>query len=136
MTGGTFWRIRTKDNADHLHQFLLKSLSEGRDMILREEETTRTTKQNNALHALLRRLAKGLNAAGHTVKHPFKPELELPWTENLCKETLMRPIITAMYDKDSTAKLSREELSEAVDVMLSRIADLTGVYVDGLEGEL
>ena len=136
MTGGTFWRIRTKENADHLHEFLLRSVSEGRDMILREEETTRTSKQNNALHALLRRLAKGLNSAGHTVKHPFKPELELPWTENLCKETLMRPIITAMYDKDSTAKLSREELSEAVDVMLSRIADLTGVYVDGLEGEL
>ena len=47
----------------------------------------------------------------------------------------MRPIITAMYDKDSTTRLSRAELSEATEVMLSRIADLTGVYVDGLEGE-
>lgn len=135
MTGGTFWRIRTKENVEHLHQFLLRSVEEGKDMLLREEETTRSSKQNNALHALLRRLAKGLNAAGHTVKHPFKPELELPWTENLCKETLMRPIITAMYDKESTARLTRAELSEATEVMLSRIADLTGVYVDGLEGE-
>ena len=135
MTGGTFWRIRTKENADMLHEFLLRQVSDGKDMLLREEETTRTTRQNNALHAVLRRLAKGLNAAGHTVKHPFKPELELPWTENLCKETLMRPIITAMYGKESTTRLSRKELSEATEVMLSRIADLTGVYVDGLEGE-
>lgn len=135
MTGGTYWRIRTKENVEHLHQFLLKSVSEGRDMLLREEETTRTGRQNNALHAVLRRLAKGLNSAGHTVKHPFKPELELPWTESLCKETLLRPIITAMYEKESTTRLSREELSEATEVMLSRVADLTGVYVDGLEGE-
>ena len=85
MTGGTFWRIRTKQNADMLHDFLLRQVSDGKDMLLREEETTRTTRQNNALHAVLRRLAKGLNVAGHTVKHPFKPELELPWTENLCK---------------------------------------------------
>ena len=135
MNNGTYWRIRTKENVEHLHEFLLRSVSEGRDMLLREEETTRTSRQNNALHGVLRRLARGLNDAGHTVKHPFKPELELPWTENLCKETLMRPIITAMYDKESTTRLSRAELSEAVEVMLSRVADLTGVYVDGLEGE-
>ena len=70
MTGGTFWRIRTKENVEHLHKFLLRSVEEGKDMLLREEETTRTSRQNNALHAVLRRLAKGLNAAGHTVKHP------------------------------------------------------------------
>ena len=55
----------------------------------------------------------------------------------MCKEVIFKPIIEAMYDKSSSpAKLTKEELSEAVDVMLSRIADLTGVYVDGLEGEL
>ena len=130
------WYIRSKDNADHLHEFLLRSLSEGRETLLEERDGSRSTRQNSALHALLRRLAGGLNDGGHTVQHPFNPEFELPWTEVLCKEVIFKPIIEAMYDKSSSTKLTKEELSEAVDVMLSRIADLTGVYVDGLEGEL
>ena len=70
------WLIRSKDNADRLHEFLLRNLSEGRETILEEKEGNRSTRQNAALHALLRRLAGGLNDGGHTVQHPFKPEYE------------------------------------------------------------
>ena len=74
MTGGTFWRIQTKHSADMLHAFLLRQLSEGKHMLLREQEMTRTTRQNAALHALLRRLAAALNDAGYDVKSSLRPQ--------------------------------------------------------------
>jgi hypothetical protein len=44
-----------------------------------------------------------------------------------CKELLLKPIIQAMYSKDSTSSLSKEEISKSMDVLLNRISELTGV---------
>jgi len=44
-----------------------------------------------------------------------------------CKELLLRPIIQAMYSKDSTSSLSKEEISRSMEVLLNRISELTGV---------
>ena len=130
------WYIRNKDNADLLHQFLLRSLSEGRETFLEERDGNRSTRQNNAMWACMRRLAAGLNEAGQEMAHPYNPELHIPWSENSVKEILLMPIIEARYDKTSTTHLTKAELSEAFDILLGRITELTGVYVAGLEGEI
>ena len=138
MTSGVFWTIETKANADALHQHLLQRLSEGRQTILTEKEYTRTLAQNNALHALLRRLAVDMNEAGYDVKTFLAEEegkVDLPWTEESCKEILVRPVIRAMYTKESTTRLTKEELSKALDVLLARVAEITGVTPVGLEGD-
>ena len=126
--------LKDRQSIDALHQHASQKLSEGRHLILTEQEGTRTLDQNSALHAVLRRLAEGLNDAGQEMAHPFNPELHIPWSEVSVKELLLRPIAIAKYDKASTTKLTRAELSEAVEILLGRIAELTGVTVDGLEG--
>ena len=139
MTSGVGWYINSKQRADALHKHLLQRLSEGRQTILTEKEYTRTLAQNNGLHALLRRLADEMNEAGYDVKHflsESESKLDLPWTEASCKELLVRPVIKAMYDKQSTTKLTKEELSKALDVLLARVAEITGVTPVGLGGEL
>lgn len=138
MTSGVGWHISSKQRADALHQHILQRLSEGRDVFLSEKEGTRTTDQNSALHALLRRLAADMNDAGYDVKTflaETKSTLDLPWTEKSCKELLVRPVIKVMYEKESTTKLTKQELSEAIDVLLARVAEITGVTPAGLEGE-
>jgi len=139
MTSGVGWYIDNKAKADALHQHILQRLSEGRHTFLSEQEGTRTLDQNSALHALLRRLAGDMNDAGYDVKTflaETKSTLELPWTEKSCKELLVRPVIKAMYTKQSTTQLTKQELSEAIDVLLARVAEITGVTPAGLEGEL
>ena len=136
MTTGMFWTIETKHNADALHQHLLQRLSEGRQTILTEKEGTRTTDVNSSLHCVLRRLSEALNDAGKEMAHPFNPEFHIPWSEVSVKELLLRPIVQAKYGKESTTKLTNAESSEAVEILLGRIAELTGVTVAGLGGEL
>ena len=138
MTSGVGWSIDSKQKADALHQHILQRLSEGRHTFLSEQEGTRTLDQNSALHALLRRLAGDMNDAGYDVKTflaETKSTLELPWTEKSCKELLVRPVIKAMYTKQSTTQLTKQELSEAIDVLLARVAEITGVTPAGLEGD-
>ena len=137
MTSGAFWVLSDKQRLDALYQHALQRLSEGRQLILSEQEGTRTLDQNAALHALLRRLARDMNDAGYDVKTfltETKSTLELPWTEKSCKELLVRPVIKAMYTKQSTTQLTKQELSEAIDVLLARVAEITGVTPAGLEG--
>ena len=134
MSNGTGWHINSEQKAKNLHEHILRKLSEGRDVFLSEKEGSRTTDQNSALHAVLRRLAEALNDAGQEMAHPFNSEFHIPWSEVSVKELLLRPIAIAKYDKASTTRLTRTELSEAVEILLGRIAELTGVTVDGLEG--
>lgn len=138
MSNGVGWYVNSKQRADALHQHILQRLSEGRDTFLTEQEGNRTLSQNNALHALLRRLAGEMNEAGFDVKTflaESKGKMDIPWTEKSCKEILVRPVIKAMYDKQSTTKLTKEELSKALDVLLARVAEITGVTPVGLEGD-
>ena len=134
MSNGVGCHINSEQSAKYLYEHVLRRLSEGREVFLSEKEGTRTTDQNSALHAVLRRLAEALNDAGQEMAHPFNPEFHIPWSEVSVKELLLRPIAIAKYDKASTTRLTRKELSEAVEILLGRIAELTGVTVDGLEG--
>ena len=68
--------------------------------------------------------------------HPLKPELEIPYTESSVKELLLKPIMKAMYDADSTSKLDTEQVGKVMGVMLNRVAELTGVVEEFILGEL
>ena len=39
----------------------------------------------------------------------------------------MRPIIDSLYNQTSTSKLTTTQLSEAMTIMLNRVAEITGV---------
>lgn len=137
MSNGVGWHINSEQKARNLHEHILRRLSDGRDVFLSEREGTRTTDQNAALHALLRRLAGAMNDAGYDVKKflaEAEGKLDIPWTEEAAKEILIRPVIDAMWTKQSTTQLTKSELSESVEVILARVAEITGVTVDGLEG--
>ena len=135
MAEGTFWRIRSKETADTLHRFLLRSVEEGKEILLEEQQGNRTALQNNALHGLLRRMSTALNDAGiEGPAHPWREDFRLDWSPELCKSLLFHPVMQAMTGKQSSSQLTKQELSGAVEQMLRRVIEVTGVYVNGLEG--
>ena len=135
MSGdGEAWTVKDSDTLRHFVSYVTARYEQGITYSI--QRPNRTGKQNNAIHACLRRLARSLNEAGYGVAHPLKPELEIPYSESSVKELLLKPIISALYDVDSTSKLDTEQVSKAMGLMLNRVAELTGVVEEFILGEL
>ena len=90
----------------------------------------RTQRQNKAMHLMLTQLADELNASGKTMMRVLSQTAEIPWTDVSAKEYLLRPIIRAMYNKNSTKELTTKELTKATDFLLDHIAKTTGLSLD------
>ena len=131
---GDAWTVKDSDTLQHFVAYVTARHTQGITYSI--QRPNRTSKQNNAIHASLRRLARSLNDAGYGVSHPLKPELEIPYTESSVKELLLKPIMKAMYDADSTSKLDTEQVGKVMGVMLNRVAELTGVVEEFILGEL
>ena len=124
------WIVKNEEQANLFCAFVKTQLKADREMIYELRKGTRTAKQNRAMHLCMRRLAEELNNAGWGIPHPLNPKLEIPYTPESVKELMVRPVILAMYGKESTAELSTTELTQAFDGLLNRIAEATGVAVD------
>lgn len=95
-----------------------------------ESEKRRTTQQNRALHKYLTELAAALNSAGLDMKATLKPATEIPWTLEMAKEFLWRPIQKVMTDIESTADLDTRDVSAIYEVLSRHIAQKFGVSVE------
>ena len=123
------WLVDTKDKMDFFIAFITTQFDDGKKILYAIKDTTRSDRQNNAMHLWFRQIASELNDAGYWVRHPFSDALEIPFTEVLVKETLYKPIIKSMYDKSSTGKLTAQELSEAAEVLIRWLSEHKQVYV-------
>jgi hypothetical protein len=97
------------------------------DRVYTIQKMDRTYRQNNALHLLFRNMASALNDAGFEISHPFKPDLEIPWSEHSVKDLLYRPIITSYFKVERSSLLNTEQLSESMDILVDAVNRNTGV---------
>lgn len=89
----------------------------------------RSLTQNKCLHLYCQQLADALNDAGLDFRQTIKDGVDVPWTPELAKDYLWRPIQKAMTGKDSTTKPERGQYSEIYDVLNRHISGKMGVYV-------
>ena len=89
----------------------------------------RTLSQNAALHLYCERLAEALNNAGYDMKRTLKEDVEIPWTKEMAKEYLWRPIQKVMTGEESTTEMNTVEPSEIYEVLNRHIAEKFGVSV-------
>ena len=92
--------------------------------------TQRTNQQNKAMHLYFRMLAEALNDAGYDMKKTLKPEIEIPWTPEMVKEHLWKPIQKIMMDKESTTEMETMDPDEVYRVLDRFMADKFGISVD------
>jgi len=126
MTGHA-WTVKNKDQRESFCKWITEQQEAGKELTYSIKEMTRSEQQNAALHAMFRRLSTALNDAGYDMKSESLTKKEIPWTEHTIKEVLFKPMIKQLYEVDSTAKLSKEQLSEAVEAFFRAISMRTGV---------
>lgn len=91
---------------------------------------TRTSQQNKAIHVYCGELAKALNGSGmdmRAVLAAMKEGVEIPWTMDLVKDVIWRQIQQAMVDKESTTRLSPEQVSKIYEVVNRFTAERFGI---------
>ena len=94
-----------------------------------ENRKPRTLSQNAALHLYYRMLAEALNDAGLDARKTLKPEIEIPWTPEMIKDLLWRPIQEAMTGKHSTTELNTVDPSEIYQVLDRHLGEKFAIHV-------
>lgn len=90
---------------------------------LSEDPQTRSLEQNKLIHAVAEELALELNSKGLDMRTVLKPGVDIPWDKELIKRHIFHPLIKAMFNKDSTTKLSTVEVSKMFDVLNKHFAE-------------
>ena len=121
-------------NSDHTRDVFLKHAAKLYDEHKHVEFSfktgkQRTNQQNAALHKYLSMLATELNDAGLDMKKTLRPEIDIPWTCDLAKTYLWKPIQKAVIDKDSTTKADRSEYTKVYEVLNRHTAEKFGICV-------
>jgi len=125
---GHRWLVDTEEKADFFKKFVYDQLHNGHTMLYTIKDPTRSDRQNNALHLWFRHIAEELNDAGEWIAHPWKPELEIPFTEVSVKELLFLPVIHKMHNKRKTSALTKSELSESAEALIRYLAEKKGIF--------
>jgi len=82
----------------------------------------RTLAQNNSMHQFFSLLANELTDAGLDMRTTLKADTELPWDAQMVKRFIWLPVMKALTNKTSTAKLDRKEVSEIYEVIARHMA--------------
>lgn len=99
------------------------------------EKRVRTGQQRKAIELFCKMLAERLNETGMDMVRALKvlrksPEISIPWTQELVKDNLWRPVQRALFDIESTAKLETMQVRQVENVLNKNLADKLGVSVE------
>ena len=89
---------------------------------------TRTLTQNASLHKFCSMLAQAMNEAGFDFRVFIKEGYPVPFTEELVKEYIWKPIQKAVTGHESTTKPEPKQYSEVYDVLNVKLAE-HGLYI-------
>lgn len=89
----------------------------------------RSSQQNRALHKYLSMLADALNNAGYDMRNTLRHDIDLPWSPEMVKDLIWRPVQIAMFNTESTAKMKRSDYSKVWEVLNRHTSEKFGIYV-------
>ena len=99
------------------------------DLDIKVKGKARSGQQNRALHKYFSMLADKLNAAGLDMRKTLREDVDMPWSPDLIKDFMWRPLQKAMFDVDSTAKMKRADYTKVYEVLNKHTASKLGVSV-------
>ena len=130
MESGEFWTINSKFALESCQKHLEKLFEEKHYLTVRYTiGKQRTSTQNSAMQVYCRELANALNDAGLDMKKTLKAEVDIPWTQDLVREHLWKPIQEYVIGKRSTTEANTFQYSEVYDVLNRNMAEKFGVSV-------
>ena len=99
------------------------------DVEIKVKGRGRTNKQNAALHKYFTMLASELNNSGWDMRRTLKPGVDIPWTAELVKEHMWRPVQIAMINEQSTAKVKSKDYPLIYETLNRHTASKLGISV-------
>ena len=123
------WTVKDSNTAKFFIAYIEDQVEQGIDRVYTIQKMDRTYRQNRTIHLLFRRMAEALNDAGCEISHPFKPDLEIPWSEESVKDLLYRPIISSYFKVERSSLLDTAQLSESMEILVDAVNRNTGVLV-------
>lgn len=112
------WLVDNKFKAEQFCEYVRANQHKGH--IYEIIPLTRTGKQNDAIHAYCREVAKVMTAHGMDMKTVVKEGVSIDPTMYLIKDYMWRPIQKAVTGVESTRKITPVEVNEIYEV-LSRL---------------
>ena len=98
------------------------------------EKQLRTEQQRKAIEVYCREMANLANDAGYEfasfIEHKKLKGTETPWSQELFKEYVWRPVQQAYLSKASTTRLKPEEVTVIYDVVNRKMAEIAGVSMN------
>ena len=94
------------------------------------EKSKRTLQQNKALHKLFTQMSDTFNTLGLDMRVVLKPEIKILWTPEAVKRELFKPVMKAMYGKESTTELTTSEVSKVYEQLAKLIGEKLGVEIE------
>jgi hypothetical protein len=96
-----------------------KLKAKGTRVDISEIGKTRSDRTNRALHLLFEMVAKELNDLGIPfVYRGLKGmEFETPWTKQLFKDFVWKPIQKTLFDTETTTKLTNKQIDQIFEVI-------------------
>ena len=120
-------------NADSLNQLLQAlmccQLNGSFRVEIKKIANQRTYLQNSAIHQYLTMLITEFNNSGLTVQQVLSVAIEREWTMLGAKEVIWKPIQQAMFQTDSTTKLSTDQVPKVYDTINRHVGEKFGLYV-------
>ena len=94
------------------------------------EKQKRTNAQNKAMHLLFTQMSDTFNTLGLDMRVVLKPEIKILWTPEAVKRELFKPVMKAMYGKESTTELTTSEVSKVYEQIAKLIGEKFGVEIE------
>lgn len=93
------------------------------------EDKKRTLRQNRALHKYFSLLAEELNAAGYDFRKTLRQDIDVPWSGEMVKEYLWRPVQLAQLKKESTTDMTTKDIDKVFDTLNRHLGTRFGIHV-------
>jgi len=86
-----------------------------------------TLQQQKAIHVYMRLLSEALNDGGWTIQQVLAQAVDRDWDLISAKNNLWRPIQVAMFDKESTTQLDRDEVVKVYEILNRHTSNIFGI---------
>ena len=119
------YSLTKKDDIREFNNRVDYLLLKGAEVELKHLKNTRTLQQNKSLHLFFTMITEQLNELGIEYRYfGLKgQELELMYTPELVKLFFWKPIQVALFDFESTTKLTTEQMNKIIDVIVKFFGD-------------
>lgn len=101
---------------DRLEKYVLQLEKDNKEAI--NDKSKRTGSQNSSIHVFCKLLAESLNDAGLPMNKLLKVDID--WSMEAVKTHIWKPIMKALYQKDSTTKLKKQKEIDKIHEIIMR----------------